>query len=52
VIFKEKGIDLYKKRGKAPEKRGKRRICKKKEKGSNKNKIFHSKFSLLIVKNH
>jgi len=39
VIFKEKGIDLCKKRGKAPEKRGKRRICKKKVKGVKKQDI-------------
>jgi len=44
VIFKEKGIDLCKKRGKAPKKRGGRggyvKKRKKKGKGSEKTRYF------------
>jgi len=56
VIFKEKGINLCKKRGASPKKNGGREgYVKKKKKGGRgvyENKVFYSKFTLLSAYIH
>ena len=57
MIFKEKGINLCKKRGASPKKNGGREgyVKKKKKKGGRgvyENKVFYSKFTLLSAYIH
>ena len=56
MIFKEKGINLCKKRGESPKKNGGREgyVKKKKKRGRGvyENKVFYSKFTLLSAYIH